>query len=159
MANSVDPDQTAPLGAVCSGSTLFAYLLNPSVMLGNQSFAAEDLSRLHFQMHFFLGALRVKIGILKVQDFVIFELSTRGCVLIRSSMVHVYIVQLIIPHCVPLVPLQVTVIHSFTFVLMLHCMYFLYIFGHLGDKCIKNFHLGRYIVGYTVRNLVLRRQV
>ena len=23
MANSVDPDQTAPIGAVCSGSTLF----------------------------------------------------------------------------------------------------------------------------------------
>ena len=27
MANSVDPDQTAPIGAVCSGSTLFACLL------------------------------------------------------------------------------------------------------------------------------------
>ena len=35
MANSVDPDQTAPIGAVCSGSTLFASLLNSSVMLGN----------------------------------------------------------------------------------------------------------------------------
>ena len=35
MANSVDPDQTAPIGAVCSGSTLFAFLLNLSVMLGN----------------------------------------------------------------------------------------------------------------------------
>ena len=35
MANSVDPDQTAPIGAVCSGSTLFAYVLNLSVMLGN----------------------------------------------------------------------------------------------------------------------------
>ena len=28
MANSVDPDQTAPIGAVCSGSTLFASILN-----------------------------------------------------------------------------------------------------------------------------------
>ena len=28
---------------------------------------------------------------------------------------------------------------------------------HLGDNCIQNFHLGRYIVGYTVGNLVLRR--
>ena len=28
MANSVDPDQTAPLGAVCCGSTLFASILN-----------------------------------------------------------------------------------------------------------------------------------
>ena len=42
MANSVDPDQTAPIGAVCSGSTLFASNLNLSVM------------------HFFLAALRVK---------------------------------------------------------------------------------------------------
>ena len=27
MANSVDPDQTAPIGAVCSGSTMFASML------------------------------------------------------------------------------------------------------------------------------------
>ena len=27
MVNSVDPDQTAPIGAVCSGSTLFASIL------------------------------------------------------------------------------------------------------------------------------------
>ena len=36
MANSVDPDQTAPravyIGAVCSGSTLFASKLNLSEM-------------------------------------------------------------------------------------------------------------------------------
>ena len=35
MANGVDPDQTAHIGAVCSGSTLFASILNSSVMLGN----------------------------------------------------------------------------------------------------------------------------
>ena len=35
MANRVNTDQTAPLGAVCSGSTLFASMLNSSVMLGN----------------------------------------------------------------------------------------------------------------------------
>ena len=35
MANSVDPDQTGPIGAVCSGSTLFTSILNSSVMLGN----------------------------------------------------------------------------------------------------------------------------
>ena len=29
----------------------------------------------------------------------------------------------------------------------------------LGDNCIQNFHLGTYIVGYTVGNLVLRRRV
>ena len=35
MANSVDPDQTAPIVAVCSVSSLFASILNSSVMLGN----------------------------------------------------------------------------------------------------------------------------
>ena len=59
MANSVDPDQTAPFGAVCSGSTLFASILNASVMLGNylQQTTSADVV---FQMHFFHGALRVK---------------------------------------------------------------------------------------------------
>ena len=54
MANSVDPDQTAPIGAACSGSTLFASILKlvSNVM---QLFAAEDFSRRHFQMHFFLA--------------------------------------------------------------------------------------------------------
>ena len=32
MANSVDPDQAAPIGAVCSGSTLFASILNSPIM-------------------------------------------------------------------------------------------------------------------------------
>ena len=35
MANSVDPDQTAPIRAVCAGSSLLASILNTSVMLGN----------------------------------------------------------------------------------------------------------------------------
>ena len=35
MANSVYPDQTAPIGAINFGSTLFASILNLSVMLGN----------------------------------------------------------------------------------------------------------------------------
>ena len=35
MAKSVDPDQTAPIGAVCSGFTLFASILNSSEMIGN----------------------------------------------------------------------------------------------------------------------------
>ena len=49
MTNSVDPDQTAPIGAVCSGSTLFASVLNSSV---RQLFAADDFSRRQFPMHF-----------------------------------------------------------------------------------------------------------
>ena len=36
MSNSVDPDQTAPTGAVSSGYTLFASILNSSVMLGRR---------------------------------------------------------------------------------------------------------------------------
>ena len=59
MAKCVDPDQTAPIGAVCSGSTLFASRLK-FVSNARQLFAADDFSRRHFQMHFFLGALRVK---------------------------------------------------------------------------------------------------
>ena len=35
MANSVDPDQTVSVGAVCYGSTLFASILDLSVMLGS----------------------------------------------------------------------------------------------------------------------------
>ena len=45
MTNSVDPDQTAPIGAVCAGSTLF-YL--------QQTTSADDIFRC-----IFLGALRV----------------------------------------------------------------------------------------------------
>ena len=48
MANSVDPDQTAPIGAVCSGFTLLASILNSSVMLCNylqQTTSADDIFR------------------------------------------------------------------------------------------------------------------
>ena len=51
MANSVDPDQTAPIGAVCSGSMLFASIFNLSVMLGNylqQTTSAEVIFRCNF---------------------------------------------------------------------------------------------------------------
>ena len=54
MTNSVDPDQTAPIGAVCSGSTLFASILK-FVINGWQLFAAHDFKRRNFQMHFFLA--------------------------------------------------------------------------------------------------------
>ena len=56
MANSVDPGQ---IGAVCSGSTLLAPILNSSVMLGNylqHTTTADD----NFRCIFFLGALKVK---------------------------------------------------------------------------------------------------
>ena len=51
MTNSVDPDQTTPIGAVCSGSTLFAPILNLSVMLGNylqQTTSADNIFRCIF---------------------------------------------------------------------------------------------------------------
>ena len=60
MANSVDPDQTATIGAVCIESTLFASILNSSVMLGNylqQTTSADDI----FRYIFFLGTLRVNL--------------------------------------------------------------------------------------------------
>ena len=64
MANSVNQDQTAPIDqttpieAVCSASTLFAFILNSSVLFGNflqQTTSADDI----FRNIFFLGAFRV----------------------------------------------------------------------------------------------------
>ena len=56
MANSVDPEQTAPIGAVCSGSTLFASILNSSVKLGifcsrrlQQTTFSDAFSSWHFK--------------------------------------------------------------------------------------------------------------
>ena len=57
MVNSVDPDQTAPIGAVFSGSTLFASMLNSSVMLGNY------LQQTTFPDAFFSRRLRVKTAV------------------------------------------------------------------------------------------------
>ena len=51
MANSVDPDQTAPIGAVCSGSTLFASILDSLVMYGSylqQTASTDDIFRCIF---------------------------------------------------------------------------------------------------------------
>ena len=51
MANSVDPDQNTFIGAVCSGSTLFASILNLSVVLDNylqQTTSADDIFRCIF---------------------------------------------------------------------------------------------------------------
>ena len=55
MANRVDPDQTAPIGAVCPGSTLFASILNLSVMLGNylqQTTTTDNTFRCIFSCRF-----------------------------------------------------------------------------------------------------------
>ena len=61
MATSVDLDQTAPIGAVWSGSTLFASIINSSVMLGNylqQTTSADYI----FRCIFFLALFkRVKV--------------------------------------------------------------------------------------------------
>ena len=51
MANSVDPDRTAPIREVCSGSTLIAYIFNLSVVLGHylqQTTSANDIFRCMF---------------------------------------------------------------------------------------------------------------
>ena len=59
MANSVDPNQTAPIGAVCFGSTLFASKHKSSVMLGN--YLQQKLQQTTFSDAFFHGALRVNV--------------------------------------------------------------------------------------------------
>ena len=46
MANSVDPDQTAPLGAVWSGSALFA-----------QAYLSENLASLRYLFFYALNSL------------------------------------------------------------------------------------------------------
>ena len=51
----MDPDKTAPIGTLCSGSTLFASILNSSVMLGNylqQMTSADDIFRCNFSWRF-----------------------------------------------------------------------------------------------------------
>ena len=58
---SVGPEQIAPIGAVCSGSTLFASILNSSVMLGN--YLQQTTSAKFSDAFFSLGALRGKIRI------------------------------------------------------------------------------------------------
>ena len=55
MTNSVDPDQTAPIRAVCSGFKLFASIFNSSVMLGNylqQRTSADNIFRCIFSWRF-----------------------------------------------------------------------------------------------------------
>ena len=55
MANIVDPDQTAPIGAVCSGSILFVSILNMSELLRNylqQTTSADNISDAFFSWHF-----------------------------------------------------------------------------------------------------------
>ena len=52
MTNSVDADQ---IGAVCSGSTLFASILNLLVMLGNylqRTTSADDILDAFFSWRF-----------------------------------------------------------------------------------------------------------
>ena len=51
MTNSVGPDQTAPIGTVCSGSMLFASI----VMLGNylqQTTSTDDIFKCFFSWRF-----------------------------------------------------------------------------------------------------------
>ena len=53
----MDPDQTAPIGAVCSGSTLFDSILNSSVMLGNYLQQTTSADNINFSDAFFFLAL------------------------------------------------------------------------------------------------------
>ena len=63
MTNSVDPGQTAPRSSLFLVQAVCFYTKFVSNV--RQLFAAYDFSRQHFQMHFFLGTLRVKSGIEK----------------------------------------------------------------------------------------------
>ena len=64
MANSVDPDQTAPIGAVCSESTLFASIPNSSVMFGNYLQQVTLVDNI-FRCIFFLALLGFRNNIVE----------------------------------------------------------------------------------------------
>ena len=66
MGNSVDADQTAPIGAVCSGSTLFVSILLKFVSNSRQLFATDNFSRRHFQMHFFSWRFKGSVSCLYI---------------------------------------------------------------------------------------------
>ena len=62
---TVDRDQTAPIGAVCSGSKLFASILNSSVMLGNclqQTTSADGIFRCIFFLRFKVSVNSLHVG-------------------------------------------------------------------------------------------------
>ena len=88
---NVGPDQTVPKpkGAVCSGSTLFASILNSSVILGNylqQITSADNI----FRCIFFLGALRVRLLTPHHLEFLCFKGGCKGSS--ESTLVKM-------PHC------------------------------------------------------------
>ena len=56
MANSVDPDQTVSRSSLFLVHAVCFYTFVSNV---RQLFAADNFSRRHFQMRFFLGPLRV----------------------------------------------------------------------------------------------------
>ena len=56
MANSVDPDQTYRSSLFWVHAVYFYTKFASNV---RELFAADDFSKRHFQIHFFLGALRV----------------------------------------------------------------------------------------------------
>ena len=78
MAKSVDPDQTAPIGAVCSWSTLFVSILNSSLILGSYlqlTTSADDTFRcifflalkgLKFQKESLMHAIGIKYVLKRV---------------------------------------------------------------------------------------------
>ena len=73
MANRVDPDQTAPIGAVCSGSTQFASILNSPVMLDNY------FQQTTFSDAFFSWRFRVKYNQIFVMDAGILVIKIMSC--------------------------------------------------------------------------------
>ena len=96
MASSVDPYQTDPIGAVCSGSMLFASIRNSSVILGN--YCSRRLQQTTFSDAF----LRVNNGsrkyacLIRYEDYWFFEennfvLSTNAFGLVPRSTRLMYI--------------------------------------------------------------------
>ena len=88
MANSVDPDQTAPIGAVCSGSMLFAFILNSSVMLGNYLQQTTSADYIFNFLHSRYNHLTFHPGI---EILILLILSLEGCTLVVLQLTHMVV--------------------------------------------------------------------
>ena len=83
----MDPDQTAPIGAVCSVSTLFASILNLSVLFGNylqQMTSADNI----FRCIFFLGALRDKNVVRFLKFYLLFVIFLKMFQIVFALLIH-----------------------------------------------------------------------
>ena len=85
FANSVNPDQTAPLRAVWSGSTLFAGMQKKKGLKSLQEYSTDNINR-HFQLQVFMAFYGLTHFSLFVLRFYGLVNPLRSC---RTVLVHI----------------------------------------------------------------------